>query len=160
MSDASSSVMPPATGGELLLTRLFDAPRELVFRLWTDPVHAMRWWGPVEHPAVQMQIDLREGGRWRHCLRAVETGELLWQGGRFQEVKPPERLVFTFSWEEEGERGQETLVTVVFADEMGKTRMTFRQAPFVSNTERDGHSYGWTSTFGRLDGLLQDWGGT
>ncbi len=150
---------PARAGGaadELLLTRLFDAPRELVFRLWTDPVHAMRWWGPVEHPAIEMHMDVREGGRWRFCLRAVENGELLWQGGEFREVAPPERLVFTFSWEEEGERGQETLVTVLFADEGGKTRMTFRQAPFRSVSERDGHGYGWTSTFDRLDALLGD----
>jgi uncharacterized protein YndB with AHSA1/START domain len=66
-------------------------------------------------------------------------------------VVEPQRLVFTFVWEEEGERGLETLVTVTFAAEGQKTRMTFRHEPFQSIAERDGHGYGWTSTFDRLD---------
>lgn len=138
------------TGQELVLTRLFDAPRELVFRMWTDPRHAMRWWGPKHHPAVQLDMNVRPGGRWRNCLRSVETGTELWQNGTFREVVAPERLVFTFMWEEEGERGIETLVTVTFADEGGKTRMTLRQSPFHSMAERDGHGEGWTSSFDRL----------
>jgi uncharacterized protein YndB with AHSA1/START domain len=71
-------------------------------------------------------------------------------GGVFREVVAPERVVFTFAWDEEGERGLETLVTVTFAEEEGKTRMTFRQVPFQSIEERDGHRGGWTSSFDRL----------
>jgi uncharacterized protein YndB with AHSA1/START domain len=135
---------------ELVITRVFDAPRELVWRLWTDPEHAKHWWGPVHHPGVQLSMDVRPGGRWRHCLRSVETGEDLWHHGVFREVKPPERLVFTFAWEQEGERGQENLVTVTFVEEGNKTRMTFRHAPLWSDGERDGHGEGWSSTFDRL----------
>jgi len=69
----------------------------------------------------------------------------------FREVVPPERLVFTFAWEEEGERGIENLVTITFDGQNGKTLMTFRQAPFQSDAERDGHRGGWTSAFDRLD---------
>jgi len=148
----------PATatpaGGELIIKRVFAAPREKVFRAWTDPVQAMRWWGPRDYPATHMEIDARPGGKWRHCLTSLETGKELWQGGVFREVVAPERLVFTFAWEEEGERGLETLVTVTFADQGAKTLMTFRQAPFQSVSERDGHHGGWTSTFDRLDDLL------
>ena len=100
-------------------------------------------------------MDVRPGGRWRHRLTSTETGQDLWHGGVFREVAAPERLVFTFAWEEEGERGLETLVTVTFAEESGKTRMTFRQVPFQSVEERDGHRGGWTSTFDRLDRHLQ-----
>jgi uncharacterized protein YndB with AHSA1/START domain len=144
-----------AADSELVISRLFDAPRALVFRMWTDPVHAMRWWGPKHHPAVELDMEVRPGGRWRNGLRSVETGRVLWQHGVFREVVPPERLVFTFRWEEEGERGLETLVTVVFSDEDGRTRLVMRQSPFVSTGERDGHAEGWSSTFERLSEHLE-----
>lgn len=140
---------------ELVVSRLVDAPREIVFRMWTDPAHAMRWWGPKHHPAVELHMDVRPGGVWRNCLRSVETGNLLWHHGVFLEVAPPERLVFTFRWEEEGERGLETMVTVTFADEDGRTRMVLRQSPFVSTGERDGHTEGWGSAFDRLSEHLE-----
>ena len=135
---------------ELVITRVFDAPRTLVFRMWTDPAHARNWWGPRDYPATHLTMDVRPGGAWRNCLTSTETGKELWQHGVFREVVPPERLVFTFVWEEEGERGIETLVTVTFAAEGDKTRMIFRHAPFQSLAERDGHGYGWNSTFDRL----------
>jgi uncharacterized protein YndB with AHSA1/START domain len=139
---------------ELVITRVFDAPRALVFKVWTDPLHLMRWWGPRDHPATQMRADLRPGGAWRGCLTAVAGGQALWHGGVFREIAPPERLVFTFAWEEDGERGLETLVTVTFAEEGGRTRMTMRQTPFRSVEERDGHRGGWTSAFDRLEDYL------
>ena len=105
---------------ELVITREFDAPRELVYEAWTDPQHAAQWWGPRHHPARLIKMDVRPGGAWRHCLQSTETGDDLWHGGVFREVVPPERLVFTFAWEEEGERGLETLVTVTFADIGGR----------------------------------------
>jgi uncharacterized protein YndB with AHSA1/START domain len=111
----------------------------------------MMWWGPKHHPATQVDMDVKPGGRWRHCLKSVETGKDLWHGGSFREVVPPERLVFTFAWEESGERGLETLVTVTFEDLDGKTRMTMHQTPFQSLGERDGHGEGWSSAFDRLD---------
>jgi uncharacterized protein YndB with AHSA1/START domain len=144
---------PPDQG--LVITRVFNAPRERVFRMWTDPHHALHWWGPRDYPAVRMDMDPRPGGTWRHCLRSTADGQELWHHGVFREVVAPERLVFTFMWEEDGERGLETLVTITFADENGKTRMTFHQAPFQSTTERDGHHGGWSSTFDRFDDYLR-----
>jgi uncharacterized protein YndB with AHSA1/START domain len=138
----------------LTLTRVFDAPRELVFRAWTDPKHILQWWGPKNYPAVELTMDVRPGGRWRNRLRSTETGDDLWHGGVFREVVPPERLVFTFAWDEAGERGLETIVTVTFAEQNGKTVMTFRHEPFRSVEEREGHKGGWTSTFDRLAEFL------
>jgi len=155
VTTASPFVLAPAEQ-ELIITRTFAAPRALVFAAWIDPRHAINWWGPRDYPATHMEIDARPGGRWRHCLRATQDGRELWQGGVFREVVPPERLVFTFSWEEEGERGLETLVTVTFAEEAGRTQMTFRQTPFRSAHEHDGHQEGWTSTFDRLDVHLKN----
>src|SRR5262245_4135406 len=114
----------------LVIRRLIDAPRALVFEMWTDPRHAAQWWGPRDHPATHIAMDARPGGAWRHCLRSIETGAELWQSGVFREVVPPDRLVFTFAWDEDGARGLDTLVTVTFAEENGKTLLTMHQAPF------------------------------
>jgi uncharacterized protein YndB with AHSA1/START domain len=146
---AQANVKAPAQR-ELVITRVFDAPRALVFQMWIDPKHAAKWWGPRNYPASEVTIDARPGGQWRHCLQSTEGKKDLWLGGVYREIAPPERLVFTFAWEEEGERGLETLVTVTFVEERGKTRMTFRQVPFQSDGERDGHQWGWSSSFDRL----------
>ena len=139
---------------ELAIEREFNAPRELVFQAWTDPEHIRRWFGPRWHPAREIGMDVRPGGRWRACLRSTETGNDLWVGGVYREIVPPERLVFTFAWEEEGERGLETLVTITFTERDGKTHMTFVQTPFQSTGELDGHRGGWTSSLDRLDDFL------
>lgn len=147
--------MDAANDLPLTIIRTFDAPRNLVWEAWTDPEHALQWWGPRHHPAVDVFWDARVGGRWRNCLRSVESGELLWHGGVFREVVEPELLVFTFSWEEPGERGLETVVTVNFFEADGKTKMVMEQVPFRSIAERDGHDEGWNSTFDRLQEFLQ-----
>ena len=135
---------------ELTITRVFDAPRALVWQAWTDPEQLMKWWGPERHPATHLAMDVRPGGVWRNCLRSVETGQDLWHHGRFREVVPMERLVFTFTWEEDGERGVETVVTITFAEQGGQTLMTLHQAPFQSDFQRDDHDGGWNSAFDRL----------
>lgn len=140
---------------ELVISRTFDAPRALVWQAWTDPKHALSWWGPSHHPAIEVAWDARVGGRWRNCLRSTETGDLLWHGGEFREVVKHERLVFTFAWEETGERGMETLVTVTFVEAQDRTTMTLRQTPFQSSIEQAGHNEGWNSTFDRLVIALQ-----
>ena len=146
---------PESSPQELLVTRVFAAPRELVFEAWTDPAHLAKWWGPRKFPGDEISMEAREGYAWRNSLRSVETGEKLWHKGVFREVVPPERLVFTFAWEAEGERGIETIVTLTFTEEAGKTRMTLHQAPFLSIGERDGHSEGWNSAFDRLQELVE-----
>jgi uncharacterized protein YndB with AHSA1/START domain len=153
-STRASSAAPRPERSELVVTRIFAAPRELVFKAWTDPAHLRRWWGPKRFPGDRIAMEARVGAPWRNSLRSVETGELLWHNGVFKEVVPPERLVFTFRWEEEGERGLETVVTLTFAEDDGKTRMTLHQAPFTSLAERDGHGEGWNSAFDRLQEML------
>ena len=150
---AAAKAMPSADR-ELTITRMFDAPRAMVFKAWTDPDQVKNWWGPRDYPATHLEMDVRPGGAWRGCLRSNETGKDLWQRGVFREIVPPERIVFTFAWDADGERGLETLVTVTFAERGGKTLMTFHQAPFQSVAERDGHRGGWSSSFDRLDAHL------
>jgi uncharacterized protein YndB with AHSA1/START domain len=149
----------------LEITRMFDAPRELVFKAFTDPVHAMNWMGPREFPAHHVEADVRPGGKWRIGLKASDAvtdqrrGAELWQGGVYQEVDPPRRLVWTFKWDKEpwntsDKPNPETLVTVTLADEGGRTKMKFRQEIFDTKANRDGHVGGWNSAFDRLGEYL------
>lgn len=144
----------PAVQHELVITRTFDAPRKLVFEAWTDPRHIKNWFGPKHHPAVEMETNVKVGGRWHSRLRSTGSDPDLTLGGVYREIVPPERLVFTFAWDEEGERGLETMVTLTFEEQAGKTRMTMRQVPFQSLEERDGHNDGWNSCFDRLGEFL------
>lgn len=153
--NAANKPSPGAlTEPELVIMRMFNAPRDVVWQAWTDPAHAVRWWGPKDYPATHLDMDVRPGGAWSGQLRSAEDGRILSHRGVFREVTPPERLVFTFAWDEEGERGLETVVTITFADQGDRTLMTFRQIPFQSDAEREGHRSGWTSAFDRFDEQL------
>ena len=146
-----------ATRPSLSLQRVFDAPRALVWKAWTTPETMVLWLGPVEWPAVSVAQDLRVGGAWRACLRSPDTGQDLWQGGVYREIVPPERLVFTFKWDESHEDGPpvDTLVTVEFAElPDGRTRMDFTHEGLKSEQSLVGHRHGWTSTFKRLEAFL------
>src|SRR5580704_15362380 len=100
----------------LVIKRIFDAPRTVVFKAWTDPDHLMRWWGPHGFKTVSCKMDLRPGGAWRICMRGPDGHEDR-QQGVFREIVAPERLVFTYAFEDEaGKRGHETIVTVNFAE--------------------------------------------
>lgn len=140
----------------LTITRLFNAPRDLVYSAWTDPQQRLNWWGPIEFPASKVTMDIRPDGQWRACLKAIEDGRKLYQQGEFREVVKPEKLVFTFAWEAEGERSIETLLKIHFEDLDTQTLMIFHQSPFLSVEERDNHQHGWSSTFDRLDIFLEN----
>jgi uncharacterized protein YndB with AHSA1/START domain len=134
---------------ELVITRMFDAPRELVFRCWTDPTHLVRWWGPKGSTALFVSVDLTEGGAWRTCISDPADGRELWSSGVYLEIVPPERLVFSFAWEGAAEP-EDTLVTITFAERDGKTEMTFHQSGFDTVESRDGHIEGWQECFDDL----------
>ena len=144
-ADLSPAVRASTAERELVITRLFDAPRELVFRAWTEPDRAVRWWGPQGFTTAHYEIDFRPGGSYRVCMRSPEGIEH-WQRGVCREVVEPERLVFTFAWEDaEGRPGHETVVTVDFAEVGARTRLTLHQAVFETVTARDLHQGGWAS---------------
>ena len=154
-----SEVVDTATRPTLNLQRTFEAPRELVWRAWTRPELMVNWMGPVEWPMVAGSADFRVGGEWRACLRSVETGADLWQGGVYREIVPPERLVFTFKWDESHEDGPpvDTLVTVVLTEVSDtETLMDFTHEGLKSEASLTGHKHGWTSTFERLEAFLQN----
>ncbi|SEB42797.1 Uncharacterized conserved protein YndB, AHSA1/START domain [Nitratireductor aquibiodomus] len=140
---------------ELTIQRVFDAPRDLVFEMWTRKEHLDRWGCPEGMTIPVSEGDIRTGGWFRTCMRGSDGAEH-WVSGAYREVSPPERIVFTHAWDDEkGDRGHETVVTISFSETSdGKTRMHFHQAFFASDASRDGHAEGWTSCFRRLDALV------
>jgi uncharacterized protein YndB with AHSA1/START domain len=135
---------------ELAITRIFDAPRHLVWKAWTDPARLMRWWGPHGFETRVSEMNVRPDGRWRFCMRSP-TGIEQWQQGRYREVVEPERLAFSYAFEDEaGKCGHETLVTVSFADHGGKTELNVRHGIFETVAVRDDHVRGWSETLDRL----------
>lgn len=149
------------TGGEeqLVITRLFDAPRDLVFKMWTDPVHLAKWWGPEHFTNPVCEVDARPGGKLEIHMRAPD-GQLHPMTATYEEVVEPERLVM-LSAAIEDEHGEAQLVvrnTVTFEDEGGKTKLTMH-AVVVRATEMargalEGMEIGWNQSFDKLAGYL------
>ena len=149
MAAASS----PAVGSadrELVVTRLIDAPRRLVFRAWTEPEQVARWWGPQGFVTTHCDMDIRPGGAFRCCMRSPE-GTDYWKRGVYREIVEAERIAFTFAWEDaDGKPGHELLTTVTFADEGARTRLTLHQAEFETVERCEDHRSGWTSCLERF----------
>ena len=148
--------MNPLTNSdtELFIQRTFDAPRELVFRMWTEAEHLSRWCCPIGFTIPHSEGDIRAGGRFRMCMRSP-TGEDHWLGGTYREIVPPERLVFTHAWQEaDGSSNHQTVVTVTFEARQGKTQLSLHQAFFQDAASRAGHEGGWQETLDNLTGYL------
>jgi uncharacterized protein YndB with AHSA1/START domain len=149
----------------LTITRVFDAPRELVWKAWSDPEMAIQWSGPKQFPAFHMELGKKPGDRWRIGMRGKRPGtdiEIeMWQGGVLKESVPPELLIYTYAWEKRKDVGlqddgepHETTITVRLEEKDGKTTMHFHQEFFPTAAERDGHNGGWSSGFERLEELV------
>ena len=148
--DTRVSTAAEAGERELVITRVLDAPRRRVFQAWTEPDRVARWWGPQGFTTVYHDMAIRPGGAFRFCIRSPEGTEH-WKQGVYREVVEPERLVFTFAWEDaDGKPGHQTLVTLTFAERGDKTELTLHQSVFESVERRDEHQRGWTSTLERL----------
>ena len=138
----------------LVITRVLDAPPRLVFKAWSEPARLVHWWGPQGFTLPSCKMDVRPGGAFRFHMHSPE-GTDHWLRGVYREIVEPERLVFSWAWEDaEGKPGHETLVTVTFAEHGGKTKLTLHQADFESVTARNEHQGGWTSSLDRLTEYL------
>lgn len=112
---------------ELVIERVVDAPRELVFRAWTEPAQVMRWWAPDNFEATLCVMEPRPMGRWSVCMRSPEGLEYRAQGV-YRELRVPELLVLSLTWQDsEATSPLETVVSLNFAAEGAKTRFTFEQ---------------------------------
>jgi uncharacterized protein YndB with AHSA1/START domain len=145
----------------LVITRTFDAPRELVWKAWTDPEHFKRWWGPKNFTAPDCRMDLRVGGKYLNCMRGPD-GKDYWTTGVYRELKKPERIVYTDSFADKdgnvvpgSHYGMpdfpiEVLVTVTFEEENGKTKMTLKHAGMPAGKMGEMAQQGWNESFDKL----------
>jgi uncharacterized protein YndB with AHSA1/START domain len=148
---------------EFVISRTFDAPRELVFKAWTEAERLAKWWGPKGFVLTACALDLRPGGAFHYGMRAPNGGEM-WGKWVFREVTPPERLVFVSSFSDAaggttrapfpGEFPVEVLSTVTFTESDGKTTLTLRGVPLnATAAERAFFA-------GMHDSMRGGWGGT
>jgi uncharacterized protein YndB with AHSA1/START domain len=157
MKSTGSLRLTIPTDQQIVLTRLFNAPRSLVFDAWTKPKYLARWWGQSATPLVLCEVDLRPGGAWRFVERGIDGKEYSFHG-EYREVLPPERLVYTFVLDEEGWRQRPVLVTVTFEEWGRKTK--FRQEVLHQTVEdRDaylqaGMERGAAASYDKLAELL------
>jgi len=147
---ATAEAAASAAERELVITRVFDAPRRLVFKMWTEPEHLARWWGPRGFTMISAGLEVRPGGVWWRSMRAPD-GSVIRKHGVYREIVVPERLVFTYVTDDpEGNPGPETLVRVTLADLGTCTRLTLYQARFHSVAASDDHRSGWTGALERF----------
>ena len=144
---------PASTGAEngITITRVFDAPREHVWREWTEPERFADWYGgsDAEVPVSSVSMDVREGGAWRATMFAGSgRHEIRWKG-EYREVVPPERLVFTVS-DQPGEDAYELVIVVLTDLGDGRTEMHFQQRGRMSAEQYERAGQGWSGFFDRI----------
>jgi uncharacterized protein YndB with AHSA1/START domain len=156
---------PGARG--LVIERIFDAPRELVWKAWTDPEMMMKWWGPKIFSCPVAKIDLRVGGKYLYCMQSSEGPEVwqqgIWATGVYREIVEPEKLVMTDCFADEngnvvpsthyGMEGipLEMLLTVTFEEiEGNKTKMTLVHEGLPAGEHSEGANIGWNESFDKL----------
>lgn len=139
----------------LRMSRRFAAPRESVFDAWVNPEVLKQWWAAqpnMDTPTAE--VDAREGGRYRLAMRDTESGETHTLVGVYREIKRPERLVYTWSWESNAEamRGSEdTLVEVEFVEDGDGTEVVVTHSGFAGAEIRDLHVQGWEGVLASLE---------
>jgi uncharacterized protein YndB with AHSA1/START domain len=175
MTDMTTNKLTGAAGtdvreNEIVVTRIFDAPRDLVWKAWTDPQQMMRWWSPKDYTTQACKIDLRVGGTYLTCMRS-DKGQDVWTTGVYKEIVRPERIVCTDSFADE--HGNvvpaayygmttdpplplELLVTVIFEEYgPGKTRLILRHSGLPAGEMREGTQTGWNEMFDKLSEILR-----
>ena len=156
-ADKETTTITLPSDREVAMTRVVDAPRELVFEAWTSPEHVPHWMlGPGDWTMPVCEIDLRTGGAWHFVWRRSDGSEMEMRG-EYREVSPPERLVSTESW---GGDWPETLNTVVLTESQGRTNITLTIL-YPSKEARDaaletGMKEGASQSFDRLAERLRN----
>ncbi len=165
MTEKNNNPATATAQRELLITRVFDAPRSLVFKAWTQPDRVMQWWSPKSFTSTFCTIDLRVGGVCRHCMRSPE-GKDYWSKGVYREIVEPSRIVCTDAFSDEkgnivspkqyglNDWPDETLITATFDDYAGKTKLTLKHSPVPVSKETDMCRQGWNECLDKLADYL------
>ena len=139
----------------LKIRRIYHASRERVFRAWTDPEQLEKWFAVAEGYTTPIaDVDLRVGGSYRLGMQPPGDDGVLIVGGIYQQILPPEKLVFTWRWESPNENEPETLVTVEFHEQDNGTEIILKHELFADVHERDKHGEGWVGCMNHLERLL------
>jgi uncharacterized protein YndB with AHSA1/START domain len=156
---------------EFVITRTFDAPRDLVWKAFTEQKHLAQWWGPPGSTVKNAEMDLRPGGRYHFCS-AFPDGNRIWGLFRFLDITPVEKILYLHSFSDEagnvaaspfgGPWPARIHTSLLFTDEGGKTGFTLRQFPLDASPEEEeafnalfeGMRMGWGATLDNLDAYL------
>lgn len=133
--------------------RVFDARPERVFARFTEPAELAKWWGPHGFTTPEIDLDLREGGSYRFTMQPPD-GEAFHLSGDFLEIHSPDRLSFTFRWDEPDPDDRETVVVLSLDPIAGGTRVSLSQGEFATRERLELHRQGWADSFDRLETVL------
>lgn len=140
---------------KLEITRFFDAPASLVFDCWADGDKISQWSAPHGMTIEAGEGECVTGSNWKSTMKGPDFQMDL--QGKYLEVIPKEKIVFTHEWlDADGKPGETTTITVLFKDFDGKCEMTFIQTGFANAESKDGHAGGWTECFEKLEKLLRE----
>ena len=156
-ANSSTFTLTTPSDREIVITRMFDAPRELVFKAITDPTLIPRWWGPRRYETIVDKMEPRVGGTWRFINKDADGNEFAFNGV-YREIVPPERVVQTFEFEPMP--GHVSVDTMTLEDVDGKTKLTSRSL-FDSREDRDGMMQsdmesGVRETYDRFEELVEE----
>ena len=146
--------MSTDTTTSLRLTRVIEASRERVFSAWTLPDHMKQWAAPEGITVLEAHVDLKVGGTYHIHMRSDEGAEHNARG-TYKEVDPPNRLVYTWGWDEQEHDVGETLVTVEFNEMGDATEIVLTHERFPTSEARNGHDQGWVSCLNRLEAMFE-----
>ena len=142
---------------ELRIKRTFDAPRQLLWKAWTEQSILVQWISPKDFVTLFFDIDFRVGGAWRSSMQSGD-GQTFTMHGIYLEIVEPSLLVFTHGWQDNTEHGHEfdyhTTVSIDLEEHDGQTTMTFLQRGFMTTDGRDGHNGGWNGALDKLVALV------
>ena len=146
---AAASQAADTADREIVLSRVFDAPRELVWDAWTDPQQVVEWWGPKGFTTTIHEMDVRPGGIWRHTMHGPDGTDYA-NKSTFLEVVKPARIVYSHGGGKKGDPGAQFVATWTFEAQGNKTKLTLRMV-FPSAAARE-HV---VKTYGAIEGGKQ-----
>jgi uncharacterized protein YndB with AHSA1/START domain len=159
--------MATASGKEVSITRILDAPRKMVWKAWTDPSQMVKWWGPKTFTSPSCKMDFRVGGKYLFCMRSPD-GKDFWSTGVYREIEPLNKIVYTDSFADEkgnvvpatqygfdSDFPLEMLVTVTFEESEGKTKLTLRHVGMPAGEMSRLATLGWNESFDKLAETLR-----